>query len=1127
MKIMCLFLFLGMGFAFASSSYSQSTNFSISANNKTVKEVFDEIEKNSEFIFFYYDNVLDLNRKVSVQVKDQTVDRVLDQLFTSTKNSYKIVDRQIFITAKETKEQQQNALTVNGVIVDSKTGETLPGVSVKVKDNPAIGTSTDENGTYSLRVPNPDRDVLVFTYVGYEPAEKPVKKLKVINVSLEQSSELLEEVVVMGYGTQKKGSVIGSVERLDAKQLKMPSRTLSTSLAGNLAGVVSMQASGEPGFDSANFWIRGINTFAGGSTPLVLVDGIERSLDDVEPEDIADFTVLKDATATAVYGVRGANGVILVTTKKGAVTHPLINVKIENAFSDPIYLPNFLGGVDYMTMHNEALVNQGLQPIYSLSQIENTRNRTDPYYYPDTDWMGEMMKDYNLYQKVTLNISGGSDFIRYYVSGAFLNQDGMYKKFGGVSYNNNINYKRYNFRTNVDVNATKTTLLNVQVAALQENRTAPAFDSGDIFGWMMDTSPIQYPLNYQDDTKVPGISYSQGRNPYQLLARSGYSEMNMSKAQSSFTVTQDLNFITQGLSAKGLFSFDNERQVLGVNSMTPRPYLVKPYGFDPETGEPILIEDGKYNYVDQDPSSTQYHDYLTKTISSNWSRQVIYLEASLNYGRAFGKHVVGGLFLYNQSEESFPERYDVYNSVSHRRQGATGRATYAYADKYFAEFNFGYTGSENFAKGHRYGFFPSYAVGWVPTEESFMDWMKPAISYMKMRVSFGQVGNDALGEINSNAGRINRFVYLSRVSRTSSNVGFGVNNGYGYGAGSGMDITYYGNPDATWETANKLDMGIEVNFLNGFRLQTDFFYESRKDIWTQLTKIPDIYGYGNAQPGGNVGEMENRGFDGTLEYSRAIKKDWQISFKGTYTFAKNKVLANGSEVPKYDYQDYIGQSKGRTLGYVAEGFFVDQAEIDNSPAQTAIGGTPKPGDIKYKDVNGDGAVDSFDQIFLGYPDIPQFVYGLGASTKYKDLDFSFLFQGSSQVSFYAKPRIFSQQGRGNVYSFYKDNYWSEVDQNLDAKFPRLATGAQAANYVNSTWWLEDASYLRLRSIELGYSLPDMWVKKLNMRNVRVYVNGVNLLTFSPFKWWDPESRNQTGMYYPIQKTVNFGLEVKF
>lgn len=1020
-------------------------------------------------------------------------------------------------------------MAVNGKVVDGKNGEILIGVNIALKSNAAIGTITDTNGLFSLSVPDAKNDVLIFNYIGYKVLEVPINGRKIINVSLETSSETLDEVVVVGYGTQKKGSVIGSQDQLNPEVLKVPTRTISTSLVGNLSGIFAIQSSGEPGYDAANFWIRGINTFAGGSTPLILVDGVERPIDDIEPDEIADFTILKDATATAVYGVRGANGVVLINTKKGQVGIPKINVQVDNSFAFPTYTPKFVDGPTYMRMQNEALANQGIQPIYSEDMIQNTANNTDPYYYPNVDWAKSLLRNSFTTQHATLNISGGSENARYFVFCGFLNQNGMFQKFGGTSYNNNINEKKYNFRTNVDVNATKTTVLSVNVAATLEDRNYPGAATGDIFSWMYQTSPVVYPLMYPDKTKVPGIAYGQGRNPYQLLALSGYSTENHETAKSDFTVNQNLSFITKGLSAKVVYAFDYNTDASATNSMAPRPYLIKPYGYDPVSGSPVLTDSlGVYNYVDQDPSNTSgpYHDYLTKSQSTTTTRQ-IYLEGSLTYNRIFGKHAVGGLLLYNQYDQAYPSETNVYNSVPHHYQGLAGRVTYAFADKYFAEYNFGYNGSENFAKQNRYGFFPSYAIGWTLTKESFAQFMKPAVDYLKIRASYGLVGNDQLGAISSNAGDISRFVYLSRVSLTSSNVGFGTNNGYGYGHGQGLDITYYGNPNATWETAHKYNIGIDVNFLKGFNIQADYFYEKRTNIWVQLTKVPDIFGFGSAQPGGNVGEMQNKGIDGTIDYSRQLNKNLLIGLKGTFTYAKNKVLANGAETPKYAYQSQIGQSYGRCFGYVAEGLFVDQAEINHSPDQTAIGGQPNPGDIRYKDINGDGVINQFDQVYMGYSSIPEITYGIGANVAYKNFDLSFLFQGAAHVSFFINPAPFPQQDRGNVYAFIENNYWSQSTQNLNATFPRLATGQQIYNYTPSSWWLRNGRYIRLNQAELGYTLRKDFSKKIGANSIRVFLSGLNLFTVAPFTWWDPQAQQNTAMYYSVPRYATLGLQVKF
>lgn len=528
-----------------------------------------------------------------------------------------------------------------------------------------------------------------------------------------------------------------------------------------------------------------------------------------------------------------------------------------------------------------------------------------------------------------------------------------------------------------------------------------------------------------------------------------------------------------------------------------------------------------------EPNNADYHDYLERIINDgdrvSMDRKT-YLEASLIYNRTFGSHAIGGLFLYNQSDQQFPTETNLYKSVPMRTQGITGRTSYSFIDKYFAEFNFGYNGSENFMKGNRYGFFPAFAIGWVPTKESFMDFLKPEIEYMKIRVSHGMVGNDNLYD---SSGNRQRFVYMTRVEQISSNVGFGTNNGYGYGSGKGINFTYYGNPKALWEKAVKSDIGIEVNFLKDFNLQLDFFRERRSNIWTQVAKTPDIFGF-SVNPYDNVGEMKNKGFDGFLEYIKSVNKDLSFNAKATFSFARNTILANGEETKKYAYQSQIGQPYNSLLGYVTDGYFIDDAHVAASPSQRAIAGTdPGAGDIKYKDINNDGVIDEFDRVFMGYPSIPEVTYGLGLGTVYKGFDFSVLFQGADRVSFFAVPITFEMENRGNIYTFIEGNYWTEENPDLRAKFPRLGIGNQKNNYAESDKWLQNERYIRLKQAELGYSLPSEKMKNWGIGSVRFYTNGVNLFTWSPFKWWDAESKNKTGAYYPIQMIVNLGVEVKF
>jgi len=1126
MKWITFFLFVG-SLTLSASTYSQKTKIDLQIENSSVEKILQTVEKSSEFIFIYDAELISQISNKSISMKKKSIESILDELFEGTRVSYLIDDRQVFLydkgdlgkanalVAKVIMEQQQRK-KISGTVSD-QAGLPLPGVSVVIK-NTMVGTVTDSDGTFQLSVPG-DAKVLVFSFVGMKPVEVEMGSNLSFNIKMEDEAVGVDEVVIVGFGTQKKGSVIGSVDRIETGQLKQPTRTLSTSLAGRLAGVVAIQNSGEPGYDGADFWIRGVNTFTGNTSPLILVDGVERDLDNVDPEEITDFTILKDATATAVYGVRGANGVVLITTKKGTVGAPQINLRLETSITDPLELPDFVDGATYMTLQNEALKNSGKNALFSDDQISRTASGFDPYYYPDVNWVKELISHWSPSERVTLNVSGGSEKVRYFVSGAFLNQSGMWKKFGGTSYNNNVNVKRYNFRSNVDMNVTSTTTLSVNLAAILEDRNFPGASSGDIFSWMLQVPPTWFPMTYPDKDKVPGYPHSQARNPYQLLARSGFTTENHSTVQSNFNISQDLSFITEGLTARGLFAFDSYTNAVIKRSMTPRPYMIIPYGYD-EEGKPILTdEEGNYNYQDQEPNSTDYHDYLTRKVDDPfpYTDRSLYIEASLNYNRNFAKHGVGALLLYNQSDQTFPTYDGIYESVPKRHQGLTGRVNYAYDDKYFAEFNFGYNGSENFAPGKRYGFFPSYAIGWVPTKESFMSSLSPAIDYLKIRLSHGMVGNDGLNS---------RFVYMTRVETTDSNVGFGTNNGYGYGSGAGINITYYGNPDATWEKASKTDLGLEVHFLKDFTLQADLFYEKRTDIWVELYKVPDILGY-STRPFANEGEMENKGFDAFLEYSKAFTRDLSVNFKGTFTFSRNKILASGQEKKKYAYQSEVGQPFGREMGYLAEGYFIDQSEIDNSPDQSTVGGASQPGDLKYTDVNDDGVIDQFDRVYMGSPKIPEITYGFGSNVFYKSFDLSFLFQGVTNVSFFANPKAFPEENRGNVLTVIADSYWSEGTQNLNADFPRLGVGEQTKNYTGSSWWLRDGSYIRLKQVELGYSLPKSWVEKYKIGSARFYANGLNLFTLSPFKWWDPESKSSNGMYYPIQKIFNVGLEVKF
>jgi len=1117
-QIMKLTIVLLVGFMMtvSANSYSQKTKLNVNLNNTTIKDLFGYIEQNSEFVFLYRSEDFNTNKKVSVEAKDATINEVLDQALKGEKVEYDVYERQVVIRkAGEPAAQQPQKKVLTGTVRDSK-GVSLPGATILVKGT-TNGVTTDNDGKFNFLVPM-DAKTLVFSFIGMKAQEFPIVGTSVFNVVMADEAVLSDEVVIIGFGTQKKGSVVGAIDKIKPSELKLPTRTVSTSLAGRLAGIISVQSSGEPGYDGATFWIRGINTFAGTTTPLVLVDGVERSIDAIDPDEIADFTILKDATATAVYGVRGANGVVLVTSKRGVIGKPTINFRYENGFTAPLQLSKFVDGPTYMQVQNEALKNMGSLPIFTQQQIDRTRSGYDPYYYPNVNWIDELIKPLSASQHATVNISGGSDKMRYFVSGAYINQDGMYKSTNENSFNSNINIKRYNFRTNVDMTVTPTTVLSLSLAGSLENRNYPGESTSNIFNFMQQAPPVWFPVRFPDKTKIPGYPYStQARNPFQVLAFSGYATEYYSRVQSNMTLTQQLDFISKGLSAKFMYSFDANGSANIKRSMSPRPYMIVPWSID-ANGDPVLLDaNGNYNYVDQEPSNATYSNYLTASLSSQNTNRNMYSEASLIYNRQFGNHTIGGLLLYNQGDNLSTGDISLYGSIPNRRQGLAGRMNYTFRDKYMVEYNFGYNGSENYAKGKRLGFFPSYAIGWVPTKESFMSFMLPVIDFMKIRFSNGQVGNDQTD---------NRFSYITRVETTSTNVGFGTNNGYGYGSGAGIDITYYGNPDATWETATKTDLGTEMHFLKSFTLNFDVFKEVRTNIWTKLDKTPGIYGFSTIIPSANIGKMENKGFDGFLEFAHQVTKDFNVTFKGTFTYADNKILANGDAEPLYAYQSRIGQNVNANYGYVSEGLFIDQADITNNPSQIFLGSS-NPGDIRYRDINKDGKIDNFDQVYIGNPTVPKLTYGFGSSMTYKGFDVSFLLQGATQISFMVSPKAFGEVNRGNVFTFMNDSHWSTENQNLNASFPRLGVGPQNNNYVASTFWLKDGSYLRLKQAEIGYTLPASISGRIHAKNMRIYANGLNLLTFSSFKWWDAESKSSSGIYYPIQRVVNVGIDIKF
>lgn len=1014
----------------------------------------------------------------------------------------------------------QDKITVTGNVSDEN-DIPIAGANISVK-NTVNGTFTDYDGNYSIVIDGPG-GVLVFSFLGYETVEVAIGDRRNIDVKLLPDANVLDEVVAIGYGTQKKASVIGAISSIDVENLKMPSSQLSSNLAGQLAGVISMSRSGEPGKNSAaDFYIRGVSSFQGTVTPLVLVDGIERDLDLVDTDDIESFSILKDASASAVYGVRGANGVIIITTKKGNVGRPEIKVRAEAGMTSPTVMPKFVNSEQWALMYNEATGTQR----YSVSDIEMYRNGTDPDLYPNVDWINTLYRNMAANQRVNVSVTGGGEVARYYISGSFYNESSIFRNAGNIyDYDSSINYNKFNFRANVDVNLTRTTVLNVNLANIYEKSFAPGSSTGNIWSYAFSTSPNAFPSQYTDGT-VSAPSQATGYNPWNLLVHSGYSEQFWNSAQSLIGLTQDFEMITKGLTASIKFSWDAWNTQLQSRTKEPQQYHAT----------------GRDEFGDLIFGSPIYSGSETLTLSQSGASSITtYLEGSINYNRVFANdHRVGALFLYNHkiTRRTFSNNAGLLNvdattSLPYKNQGIAARVTYAFRDKYLFEFNMGYNGSENFAPGHRFGFFPAVSVGYRISEEKFWSPLKNVFNDFKFKASYGKVGNDQLG---SN----DRWLYLSTIITSGNSFVMGESGGNG---GTGIAMGRPENLNFSWEEETKLNAGIEFTLFNQLRFQGDYFRSHRTGILMTRGGLPGIAGFQNSAklPYVNIGETQNQGVDMSLEWDRRFG-EWYVTARGNFTYNRNKLLNNDEPDWAYKYQNRIGKPYGvggaQPWGYLALGLFESQDEIDNSPTQTF--GEYRVGDIKYADINGDGRVDSQDQIYLGYTDLPEITYGFGATVQWKGIDLNVFFQGISHVNFFLSgssirsPFSSSNMERSAIQYDVWEKGW-RVDrtdsENASAVYPRLSYGTETGatnNQQTSSWWMRNGAFLRLKNIELGYTLPKKWMTRTGfMKSMRFYVSANNLCTFSEFKLWDPEMGGGDGGSYPPNRIISIGLNANF
>ena len=995
----------------------------------------------------------------------------------------------------------QDPVKITGKVTDAK-GLSLPSATVFEKGTKNAVT-TDFDGSFTITVSSA-KAILVFNYIGMKPVERPLNNDKKIAITMLEETNDLQTVVVVGYGTQKKASVVGAISTIKPSLLQVgTSRTLGNNLAGQIAGVMAVQRSGEPGYDQSDIKIRGISTFKGGTNPLVLVDGIERNLNDLDPSEIESFSVLKDAAASAVYGVRGANGVILINTKRGFVGTPKIQVRTEYSIQEPTKLPEFIGAAPYMKLLNELAAEQGRPQLFTDDRISKTASGYDPDLYPDVNWIDAITKDYAFTSRTNLNVAGGSEILRYALTASYYSEKGMLSADPKQTYDSETKLNRTNIRTNVDVNVSKTTLLRINIGGFLQNLNKGNSSTDGLFNTAFETTPFVHPAIYSDGT-IPRVFARE--NPWAVSTQQGYYRQGGSKIESLVSLEQDLRGITPGLKSKFTYSFDSYSENRITRGKSPDYYNVA-------TQRDL---DGSLIHGTVQAYGQEYLGYGT---SAQFGNRRVYLEANTTYNRTFGKHDLSGLLLYNQ---------DSYNDgtapQAFKHQGLAGRTSYTFDRKYIGEFNFGYNGSENFAKGNRFGFFPSVALGWIVTEEKFMQPLQNVFNKIKLRGSYGLVGND-------NIGANRRFAYLTTISdNNNSDYTFGTGQGVKF---EGIEEGQIGVNDLTWEKVAKADIGIELGILNMIDLTVDVFQEKRKDIFVERNTVPTQAGFINA-PWANFGKMENKGIEVGFNLNKQVTPDFFMSWRANFTFVENKVTERDeAEAVKGTYRSGTGIQNNTLYGYTATGLYT--SDDFSAPGVLAPGlpvptfGTVlRPGDIKYEDRNGDGIISGLDEGFIGGTTDPQIVYGFGNNLKYKQFDLSFFFQGVAKSERMIGGANFipgSGTGTlGNIYSNYEDR-WTEENPRQDVFWPRLSYGPNANNAVASTWWKKDMSFGRLKTMEVGYTFDKGLLEKFYLQGLRIYISGNNLWYASNFKLWDPELDTGNGLKYPSTRSVLFGLSI--
>lgn len=1008
----------------------------------------------------------------------------------------------------------QRIFNIKGTIF-TQTDSIINGVNVFIKDKPGIGIKVENNGKFDIKVTK--GDVIVFSSIGFERYEylalDPMQNLKIV---LKEDVHSMDEVVVEAFGVaSRKITSTGAVTSVDVGALQVPATSMSSILGGRVAGVIGLQQSGEPGKNLSEFWIRGIGTFGANSSALVLIDGLEGNINSLDPADIESFSVLKDASATAMYGVRGANGVVIVTTKRGKSEKLNIDFRTNLTYSQLTKKPKYLRAYDYAKLANEARLVRGEDLIYTDYELDVINYGLDRDFYPDVNWQKEVLKNSSTQQTYYGSARGGSSVARYFLSLNGSLESAIYKQDPNSKYFNNVGYNTYGFRANIDLNLTQNTKIYFGSDGYLSKNYLPGAANTD-FLWYAQSqlTPLLIPIVYSDGRLPSYAGVTDQVSPYVLLNYTGNQTINRYSTNYTIRLDQDFSKLIPGLKGDIQGAFSSNTTFAETRYIIPELWRLDyrlPNG-DLAGARQTFRQNTQYSKAED-----QYRKY--------------FMQANLNYSKVVGQHNLGSIVHYEMSDmKTSSKAINGMEAIPIRYLGLSSKVSYSYADTYLLNFNFGYTGSENFQAGKRFGFFPSLSAGWVPSSYQWVKETVPWINYFKIRGSYGFVGNDRITD--------KRFPYLTQINTNAM-------TGWGYG-GMGIEEEIIGADNLKWEKSRKMDLGFEGKLFKHVDYVIDIFSDVRDGIFQQRKQVPDYIGLVN-MPYGNVGSMTSFGSDGSISYSKQVNKDFSYIVRANYTYSKNKVNYFEEADTKFEYYSKSGRPYGYQVGYIDLGLFKDEQDIANSPLQTF--GSVMPGDIKYKDVNGDGIVNSDDKVALSYSNYPRMMYGLGFEFMYKKFGLGLLFKGTGNTDYYHVYEggannmgyiPFYGQQLGNVLEILNDpvNRWvprdyddlsipMELRENPNALFPRLSYGDNSNNSRTSTFWKGNSRYIRLQELNLNYNLSPRFLKVIGMNSLNLSIVGSNVFVWDTVKLWDPEQAALNGRAYPIPRRFTFQAYFKF